>query len=105
MFFSRANIAHDTHKVVCAGLCTEAAGNLLLHLGKSDTALSLIICERYRPIRGKPQDVGFIVSKPLKKAAVFPFCLAATFALWSFLYGIGFKPFGYKRVIPLKVRR
>ena len=41
MFLGRTNIAHDTHEAVCAFLRTEAAGDLLLHLGEPDAAFGL----------------------------------------------------------------
>ena len=88
-------------QVVRTGLCAEAAGDLLLHLGEPDAAFGLIIGERNRLIRGKAQNVGFIVSEPLKKASGFSFRLAATLALRCFSYGIGRKPFGDKSVITL----
>ena len=83
VFSSRANIAHDTHEVVRASLCTEAAGNLLLYLGESNAVLSLIVSERHRPIHGEPQDVGVIVSESFQKASGFPFCFATALAFRS----------------------
>ena len=84
VFFGRADVAHDPHEAVCPSLCAEATGNLLLHLGESDAAFSLIVCKRYRPIRGKSQDVSFIVSEPFQQASGFPFRLATTLARGRF---------------------
>ena len=103
MFFGRADIAHDTHEAICAFLCAEAAGDLFLYLGESDAAFGFIIGERYSPIYGESENVGFIVSEPFQKAPGFAFRLAAALAFRRFLYGIGCKAFGHQSVISSEI--
>lgn len=83
MLSARTDIAHDLHVILCAVLCSETPGNLLLYFAEPDTPFCFIVRERYIPVCSEAQNICFIVPESFQKAdnlsltgtAAFPFYL------------------------------